>query len=76
VGPTRFKRIQTNSNIFKYDSNDFNSVQISFDPNRNFPSSKNLKQNMVVKVLMKVTTLSIGTSLDANLELKFWESKV
>jgi hypothetical protein len=63
VGPAQFERIQTNSNIFKYDSNDFKSVQISFDPNRNFPSSKNLKQNMVFRCKM-------------DFELKFWESKV
>jgi hypothetical protein len=37
------KRVQTNSNGFKYDSNDFKIVQISFDPNRIFPSLENLK---------------------------------
>jgi hypothetical protein len=43
VDPTQLKRIQTNSNGFKYDSNDFNSIQTSFDPNRTFMRSKKLK---------------------------------
>jgi hypothetical protein len=51
MGPTKFKRVQTNSNRFKYDSNDFKFVQILFDPNRTFPSSKKSKQNMVLKIL-------------------------
>jgi hypothetical protein len=35
------------------------------DPKKTFLSSKNLKQNMVMNVLKKETTFSIGTSLDS-----------
>jgi hypothetical protein len=51
-------QVHTNSNSIQFVSN--------FDrPKRTFPNSKNLKQNMVVKVLKKGTTFSIGTSLDS-----------
>jgi hypothetical protein len=40
MGPTWFTRVQTNSNGFKYDSNDFKSVQTSFDPNMTLTRSK------------------------------------
>jgi hypothetical protein len=51
---TKFKRIQIQFNLF----------QILTDPKRTFPNSKKLKQNMVVKVLNKRTTFSIGISSD------------
>jgi hypothetical protein len=40
------------------------SFQIFTDPKRTFLNLKILKQNMVVKVLMKGTTFSIGISSD------------
>jgi hypothetical protein len=51
----------SNSNRFQIK---FKSFQNLADLKMAFPSSKNLKQNMVVKVLKKGTTLSIGISLD------------
>jgi hypothetical protein len=43
VGPARFRRVQTNLNYFKYDSNNFKSVQTSFDPSRTSPNSKKIE---------------------------------
>jgi hypothetical protein len=51
---TKFKRIQIQFNLF----------QTLTNPKQTFPNSKNLKQNMVVKVLKNETTFSIEISSD------------
>jgi hypothetical protein len=54
--------LNSNSNRFQIN---FKSFQTLADPKKTFLSSKNLKQNMVMNVLKKETTFSIGTSLDS-----------
>jgi hypothetical protein len=51
-------QVQTNSNSIQFVSN-------LTDPKRTFSNSKNLKQNIVVNVLNKGTTFSIGISSDS-----------
>jgi hypothetical protein len=52
---SNFERIQIN----------FKSLQTLTGPKGTLPRSKNLKQNIAVKVLKKGTSLSIGTSPDS-----------
>jgi hypothetical protein len=42
----------------------FKLIQTCFDQNSTFLSSKFFKEHMVMKLLKKGTTFSIGTSLD------------
>jgi hypothetical protein len=57
------KLVQIQSSEFEFK---FKLIQTLTGPNRTFLSLKNVKQNMVVKVLKKGTTLLIETSSDSN----------